>query len=218
MISNTEENYLKGLFMLSVTKGEANVNELSKLLDIKMPTVNSMMKKLAEKKLVIYQSYKPIKLTEEGKKAAALIVRKHRLTEMFLVEKMGFGWDEVHEIAEQVEHIQSPLFFKKMDEILGHPKIDPHGSPIPDKDGNIDNPNYHQLNECEVGQSVILKAVRLSSDTFLKFLNAHQMSLGTIITITAKEEFDGNMTLSYGDQKSQVFSYKACERLLVEKQ
>lgn len=218
MISNTEENYLKGLFMLSVTKGEANVNELSKLLDIKMPTVNSMMKKLAEKKLVIYQSYKPIKLTEEGKKAAALIVRKHRLTEMFLVEKMGFGWDEVHEIAEQVEHIQSPLFFKKMDEILGHPTIDPHGSPIPDKDGNIDNPNYYQLNECEVGQSVILKAVRLSSDTFLKFLNAHQMSLGTIITIIAKEEFDGNMTLSYGDQKSQVFSYKACERLLVEKQ
>lgn len=217
MISNTEENYLKGLFLLSAHKGEANVNELSKYLDIKMPTVNSMMKKLSEKGLVVYQSYKPIKLTETGKKAAALIVRKHRLTEMFLVEKMGFSWDQVHEIAEQVEHIQSPLFFEKMDEILDHPKIDPHGSPIPDKDGNIENTKYKQLSECSVGQSVVLKAVRLSSDTFLKFLNGHNMSLGTVINIVSKEDFDGSMTLSYGQQSGEVFSFKACERLLVEK-
>src|SRR5579864_5819241 len=133
MISLTEENYLKALFNLASDAGEVNVNELSKQLDIKMPTVTSMMKKLAEKELVHYESYKPLKLSEKGKKEAGLIIRKHRLTEMFLVEKMGFGWEEVHEIAEQVEHIQSVGFFTKMDELLGFPGIDPHGSPIPDK-------------------------------------------------------------------------------------
>src|SRR5580700_8948740 len=108
MNSLTEENYLKALFNLSSETGEVNVNELSKSLGIKMPTVTSMMKKLAGKKLVHYESYKPLRLTEKGKREAALIIRKHRLTEMFLVQKMNFGWENVHDIAEQVEHIQSP--------------------------------------------------------------------------------------------------------------
>ena len=133
--SLTEENYLKALFVLSNETDEVTVNELSKRLGIKMPTVTSMMKKLAEKKLVNYQSYKPLRFTEKGKKEAGIIIRKHRLTEMFLVEVMGFCWEEVHEIAEQVEHVQSSDFFEKMDKMLGYPKIDPHGSPIPDKTG-----------------------------------------------------------------------------------
>src|SRR3982751_2858382 len=108
MNSFTEENYLKALFNLANEKGEVSVNDLSKQLQIKMPTVNSMMKRLAEKKLVTYESYKPLKLTEKGKKEAGIIIRKHRLTEMYLVEKMGFGWEQVHEIAEQIEHIQAP--------------------------------------------------------------------------------------------------------------
>src|SRR5690554_4903215 len=109
--SLTEENYLKALFNLADDQGMVGINELSRHLDIKMPTANSMIKKLAEKKLVNYESYKPVSLTKKGKKIAALIVRKHRLTEMFLVMKMGFAWDEVHEIAEQMEHIQAPSFF-----------------------------------------------------------------------------------------------------------
>lgn len=113
MNSLIEENYLKALFNLASNKGEVNVNELSKHLEIKMPTVTSMMKKLAQKKLVHYESYKPLKLTDKGRKEAAIIIRKHRLTEMFLVQQMGFGWEDVHPIAEQVEHIQSPLFLKK---------------------------------------------------------------------------------------------------------
>src|SRR5579863_10022481 len=117
MSSLTEENYLKTLFNLSNESGEVNVNELSKHLGIKMPTVTSMMKKLAAKKLVHHEKYKPLRLTEKGKREAGLIIRKHRLTEMFLVEKMGFGWENVHEIAEQIEHIQSPDFFEKMDEL-----------------------------------------------------------------------------------------------------
>ena len=133
MHSYTEENYLKALFNLANEMGEVSANELSKHLEIKMPTVNSMMKKLSEKKLVYYESYKPFKLTEKGKKEAGLVIRKHRLTEMFLVEKMDFGWEQVHVIAEQIEHIKSPEFFEKMDQMLGFPTIDPHGSPIPDK-------------------------------------------------------------------------------------
>src|SRR5271154_3393130 len=156
MISLTEENYLKELFNLSSETGEVNVNELSKRLEIKMPTVTIMMKKLAEMGLVHYESYKPLKLTENGKKEAGLIIRKHRLTEMFLVEKMGFGWEDVHEIAEQIEHIHSPDFFDKMDELLGFPKIDPHGSPIPDKNGKMEWKQYHKLSDCKTGDTIKL--------------------------------------------------------------
>lgn len=137
MYSLAEENYLKGLFHLSNEAGEVGVNELSLHLGIKMPTVNSMMKRLCDKGLVHYESYKPLRLTTVGRKEAALIIRKHRLTEMFLVEKMGFSWERVHDIAEQIEHIQSPEFFEKMDLLLGHPTKDPHGSPIPDKAGRM---------------------------------------------------------------------------------
>ncbi|HJY21613.1 MAG TPA: metal-dependent transcriptional regulator, partial [Hanamia sp.] len=149
--SYTEENYLKALFNLASETGEVNVNELSKSLEIKMPTVTSMMKKLSEKKLVHYESYKPLRLTEKGKKEAGLVIRKHRLTEIFLVDKMNFGWEDVHDIAEQIEHIQSPVFFEKMDELLGYPKIDPHGSPIPDRDGKIVLKSYDKLSDCKVG-------------------------------------------------------------------
>uniref|UniRef100_UPI002657FE3A metal-dependent transcriptional regulator n=1 Tax=Ferruginibacter sp. TaxID=1940288 RepID=UPI002657FE3A len=133
MYTLTEENYLKALFNMANETGEVNVAELSKRLEIKMPTVTSMMKKLSGKKLVHYESYKPLRLTDKGKKEAGLIIRKHRLTEMFLVDKMKLGWEDVHDIAEQIEHIQSRVFFEKMDELLGNPKLDPHGSPIPDK-------------------------------------------------------------------------------------
>ena len=125
MNSLTEENYLKALFNIANKDGEVNVADLSKSLDLKMPTVTSMVKKLAKKKLVHYESYKPLRLTEKGKREAGLIIRKHRLTEMFLVDKMKLGWEDVHDIAEQIEHLQSPVFFEKMDEMLGFPKLDP---------------------------------------------------------------------------------------------
>ena len=178
MISLTEENYLKALFNLAKNAGEVNVNELSKQLAIKMPTVTSMMKKLAEKKLVHYESYKPLRLTEKGKKEAALVVRKHRLTEMYLVDKMGFGWEEVHDIAEQVEHVRSAAFFDKIDELLGFPKHDPHGAPIPDKNGKFAWIAYNKLSECHAGDMVKVSAVIHTSSEFLKFLNSSAYSIG----------------------------------------
>jgi len=215
--SFTEENYIKALFNIAGEKGEVNVNELSKSLGIKMPTVTSMMKKLSEKKLVYYQSYKPLRLTEKGRKAAVLIIRKHRLTEMFLVNKMNFGWEDVHDIAEQIEHIQSSVFFDKMDEILGYPKIDPHGSPIPDKNGKMVWKTYDKLSDCKIGESVKLSAVINTSSDFLKFLNARELSLGQRIKIKSIEPFDRSMVVSYGKRQAEVLSSIVCERLLVEK-
>lgn len=216
MISLTEENYLKAMYHLSPESGAVSVNELSKLLDIKMPTVNSMMKKLASKKLVHYQSYKPLRLTEKGRKEAALIVRKHRLTEMFLVDKMGFSWEQVHAIAEQVEHVQSPEFFEKMDELLNFPRTDPHGSPIPDKNGKIIPNHYVLLSECKAGDQVILSAVTHSSDDFLKYLNSRDLRLGLHITIKSVEAYDGSMVCACGSRKNQVFSQLVCSKLLVQ--
>lgn len=218
MNSLAEENYLKALFSLSFgNNGEVSVNDLSKQLDIKMPTVTSMMKKLAAKELVHYESYKPLRLTEKGKKEAALIIRNHRLTEMYLVEKMGFGWEQVHEIAEQIEHIKSPNFFAKMDELLNYPKIDPHGSPIPDKNGQIVWTAYEKLSACKQGEIVKMAAVINASDDFLIFLNNKAIHLGLTMTVLAVEPFDGTMVVNYNTRTSENLSQMVCERLLVEK-
>jgi DtxR family Mn-dependent transcriptional regulator len=214
--SLTEENYLKALFNLSKENGEVNVKELSTVLDIKMPTVTSMIQKLAKKKLVYYESYKPPRLTDKGKKEAALIIRKHRLMEMFLVQRMGFGWEEVHAIAEQVEHIHSPVFFEKMDELLGYPKMDPHGSPIPDRHGKMHWQHHPKLSECKPGSTVQFVGIVNSSDDFLRFLNGKEIRLGVKITIVEVEEFDGSMTVSYEKRKREIFSRTVCERLLIE--
>lgn len=216
MTTLTEENYLKAIFHLTEKNETLSVNELSKFLNIKMPSVNSMMKKFADKKWVIYESYKPLIITDEGKKRAALIVRKHRLTEMFLVEKMGFGWEQVHEIAEQIEHINSELFFDKIDELLDYPKTDPHGSPIPDNNGTIIRFNYLKLSECKSGQKVIFKALSESPNDLLNYLNQKQLLLNTEIKIIVVEPFDKSMEVVYND-KSEVFSQLVCEKLLVEK-
>lgn len=215
--SLVEENYLKALFSLSNDKGEVSVNDVSKHLNIKMPTVTSMMKKMAAKELVHYESYKPLRLSEKGKKEAALIIRKHRLTEMYLVEKMGFGWEQVHDIAEQMEHIKSPIFFAKMDELLDFPRFDPHGSPIPDKNGKMVWKAYKKLSECKEGDVVKLVAVINSSEEFLKFLNGREMQLGLTVKIESVEPFDNTMVVHYENHSSQTLSQTVSERLLVEK-
>ena len=216
MNSLTEENYLKAIFHLLDSENQVTVNELSKFLQIKMPSVNSMMKKFADKNWVIYETYKPIKVTELGRKEAAIVVRKHRLTEMFLVEKMGFGWENVHEIAEQLEHVHSEDFFDKMDEILNFPKVDPHGEPIPDKDGIIITQNLKKLSECKINDMVILTSVTISTDDFLNYLNQRNLALGAEILIKNIEKFDGSMQITFSD-RTEVLSKMVCEKLLVKK-
>ena len=216
MNSLTEENYLKAIFHLIDDEQNVTINELSKFLGIKMPSVNSMIKKFSQKNWVIYESYKPIKITDKGRIEAARVVRKHRLTEMFLVDKMGFGWENVHEIAEQLEHIQSEIFFDKMDEILNYPKIDPHGEPIPDKDGNIINQDFSKLSECMIGDKVTLRSVTISTDDFLNYLNQRALSLGIEIEILSIEKFDSSFTILFNNKKESL-SKMVCDKLLVTK-
>ena len=215
MISLSEENYLKAIFHLADKENTVTINEISKFLDVKMPSVNNMMKKFAEKNWVRYESYKPLKITDSGKKQAALVVRKHRLTEMFLVEKMNFGWENVHEIAEQLEHIQSETFFDKMDEILNFPKYDPHGEPIPDKDGNIIAQDLKKLSECEKHQKVIFTSVTISDDDFLTYLNIKNLELGKEIEVLDIEIFDKSMTVKI-DKTPTVLSKIVCDKILVK--
>jgi DtxR family transcriptional regulator, Mn-dependent transcriptional regulator len=217
MHSSTEENYLKALLNLSRERNEVSANEISKRLGIKMPTVNSMMKKLAEKDMVHYESYKPVRLTDKGKKEAGLILRKHRLTEMFLVQQMGFGWEEVHAIAEQIEHIQSPVFFEKMDVLLNFPRIDPHGSPIPDHNGEMECIPYAKLSNCKAGEIVRLAAVTDSSDELLIFLNSRELHLGLILDIKSVEQFDGSMIVGYKNRPAEMLSHDVSDKLFVEK-
>jgi DtxR family Mn-dependent transcriptional regulator len=212
----TEENYLKALFHLVDNEGKVTINELSKFLNVKMPSVNNMMKKFAEKKWVIYETYKPLIVTENGKREAALVVRKHRLTEMFLVKKMNFGWENVHEIAEQLEHVHSQIFFDKMDEILDYPKFDPHGEPIPDKDGNIISQDLQRLSSCEAGENVTFASVTLSDDAFLTYLNDRKLLLNTKVKIIKIESFDKSMAIEI-DGKTEILSKKATEKILVKK-
>ncbi|AKK74271.1 metal-dependent transcriptional regulator [Chryseobacterium gallinarum] len=212
----TEENYLKALFHLVDNEGKVTINELSKFLNVKMPSVNNMMKKFAEKKWVIYETYKPLIVTENGRREAALVVRKHRLTEMFLVKKMNFGWENVHEIAEQLEHVHSQIFFDKMDEILDYPKFDPHGEPIPDKDGNIIAQDLQKLSNCEAGETVIFASVTLSDDAFLSYLNDRKLLLNTKVKVVKIENFDKSMTIEISGKK-EILSKKATEKILVKK-
>ncbi|MBI3220184.1 MAG: metal-dependent transcriptional regulator [Bacteroidetes bacterium] len=218
MASPTEENYLKTLFTKADKNGEIAITELSQYLKVSAPTANSMIKNLSQQGLVNYEKYKLLSLTARGKKEAAFIIRKHRLTEMYLVEKMGFGWEMVHEIAEQIEHIDSPRFFDRMDELLGYPKVDPHGSPIPDKNGKITAKTLVKLSDCKVGDTVTLSALANSSEEFLKYLNSKQLQLELKLRVEAIEPFDQNMKIKYLRNRVEILSQMACNKLLVEKQ
>ncbi|MEO1628733.1 MAG: metal-dependent transcriptional regulator, partial [Bacteroidota bacterium] len=203
MPTTVKENYLKAIYFIDEEEGRISVTELSKRLEVSKPTASSMMKSLEEQGWVVYQKYKPLQLTEKGRKAAAKIIRKHRLTEMFLYEVMGFGWEEVHEIAEQMEHIQSEKLFARMDEILNYPTVDPHGSPIPDEKGNISKPEYVPLTSMADGQRVQLCALAHSSEDLLRYLNELNIHLGTVIHILKTEPFDKSILMS-GDEKAPI--------------
>lgn len=216
MATAAKENYLKALYHLHLKSPEISLTELGQTLDLRMPTVNSMVKKFHESGWVEYEKYKPVKLTEKGRKMAALVIRKHRLSEMFLSQVMGFGWEEVHDIAEELEHIKKEEFFDRMDELLGFPGIDPHGSPIPNKDGDLVRSSYESLSNFPVGSQVIFKALKDSSTEFLLFLNKRGIRLGAQIKIIDIEAFDKSMSISLDEGDAQILSHTVAMRLLVE--
>lgn len=213
--SKTVENYLKALFVLADGEGHVSVSALAASLEVSKPSATNMARKLHEQGLVGYEKYKPLRLTQAGRKAAALIIRKHRLTEMFLVEQMGFGWEQVHAIAEQIEHVNSPEFFTRMDELMGHPTVDPHGSPIPDAAGEVATDNRRRLSDCRAGERVTVSGLNHQSNEFLHYLNGRDLELGTELTITARDRFDGSLTVNYGRHKGAMFSKLVGDKLLV---
>lgn len=215
MVSLTEENYLKALYRLAQENKEISVKDIAKSLDIKMPTVNSMVKKLAEKKFIKYEKYKAIQLTEKGKRQALYILRKHRLTELFLSEVMGLGWEEVHDIAEQIEHIQSDRFFDRIDEMLGHPQFDPHGEPIPDANGKL--PVYQSFPLSDGHLNIIYKLAGVANHdaAFLQFLDSMGLTLGSVIEIKEIQPFDKSMVVKINNTTKTIFSFTVCRNLMV---
>jgi len=216
MASSTKENYIKALFYLHQKNENISLSDLGEELQVSKPTANDMIKKLKSDGLVESEKYKPIRITEKGKQQAASIIRKHRLSEMFLLQIMEFGWEEVHEIAEELEHIKTEKFFDRMDELLGFPNADPHGSPIPDKNGNFNKPNYKRLSQITVGAVVVVKALRESSTDLLLFLNKKSIQLNTTIKVEQIESFDDSYTVSYDGFSKVVLGKSVCDRLLVE--
>ena len=215
MPTQTKENYLKAIYFLTTKNESVTVTALGKAMQISKPTANNMIKKLSANGWINYEKYKPLTFTDKGLLKAALIIRKHRLTEMFLVQIMGFGWEEVHQIAEEMEHLKSEELFDRMDEMLGFPTVDPHGSPIPDKQGIFERKSFKALSSAVVGDTVVLRAIGDSSVALLEMLNEKEIRLGTEFIITKIEAFDKTMTVNYLGKKNVALSNEVCKRLLI---
>ncbi|WP_299015739.1 metal-dependent transcriptional regulator [uncultured Polaribacter sp.] len=217
MFTHSEENYLKTIYHLELdSKKGISTNAIAKSLATKASSVTDMVKKLSEKEVVVYKKYKGVTLTAFGKKTAANIVRKHRLWEVFLVEKLNFSWDEVHEVAEQLEHIKSPKLINQLDAFLSFPTHDPHGDPIPDKDGNLKTIEKSLLSTLQKNESGICVGVDDSSSEFLQFLDKKGIVLGKKIAVLEKEEFDDSLLIVIEDKKLSI-SNKIANNLYIKK-
>lgn len=193
----SEENYLKTIYHIAASSGaEVSTNAIAEKMETKASSVTDMLKKLAEKELISYQKYKGVSLTAKGNHKAKMIVRKHRLWEVFLVDKLQFSWDEVHDIAEELEHIKSEKLINKLDDFLGNPTEDPHGDPIPDASGKIIKMEKLLLSELKQDQTGICVGVKDSSTEFLKYLDKNRIALGVTIQVNSIEEFDLSLNVN----------------------
>ncbi|MFD2542794.1 metal-dependent transcriptional regulator [Lacinutrix gracilariae] len=217
MITLTEENYIKAIYHLGNNGEETvNTNAIAEAMQTKASSVTDMIKKLSEKNYADYKKYQGVTLTKEGRFVAVNIIRKHRLWEVFLVEKLNFSWDEVHEVAEHLEHIKSEKLINQLDAFLGFPKHDPHGDPIPDKEGNFKHVEKIVLAKAEVGSTYKCVGVDDTSSSFLKYLDSNNIGLGTIITIKHKEPYDNSIKLAL-ETTEIVVSQNVAKNLYLKK-
>ena len=217
MQSLTEENYLKAIFRLSqLESAKITPTAIAEEVGVNAASVIDMIKKLTEKKLISYNKIKGAKLTDKGGKAALSIIRKHRLWEVFLLDKLGYSWDVVHEIAEQLEHIRHPELADRLDKYLGSPKYDPHGDPIPKSNGEMPSTVNTMLSEIEVGKACRVAAIKDTSAIFLQYLLQLSISIGTKIKVVEKISFDSSITVQIGKSKKTTVSQKFAESLLVD--
>lgn len=212
----TEENYLKAIYKLSEKEKDGiTTNSIAELLNTKAASVTDMLKKLSEKKLINYQKYQGVSLTEKGLKVAINIVRKHRLWESFLVDKLAFKWDQVHYLAEELEHINSDELIDRLEKFLGYPKFDPHGDPIPDQHGKFTSPKAKLLSELPIGKTGIMTGVVDHSSSFLQYLDKLGLNLGKSLSVTEKFDFDHSVTITL-DGKSHIHvSHEVAKNILV---
>ena len=212
----SEENYLKVIYHLSLTSNKGiTTNSIANVMESKPSSVTDMVQKLADKELIAYKKYQGVSLTDKGSLMALMIVRKHRLWEVFLVDKLNFSWDEVHDVAEQLEHIKSEKLTDKLDEFLGFPTEDPHGDPIPDRDGKIAKMDKQLLSEIEVNKKAICVGVKDSSSAFLQYLDKQQIALGSGMEVIARENFDQSLTIRINNKEVTV-SNKIAANLFVK--
>jgi DtxR family Mn-dependent transcriptional regulator len=204
-LTRAEENYIKTIFHLGGNQSQLiSTNAIAEQMETKPSSVTDMAKKLAEKNLLNYIRYQGVSLTDLGVKTALSIIRKHRLWEVFLVKKLDFTWDEVHEVAEQLEHIKSEKLIDKIDELLDFPKFDPHGDPIPSKNGEFKERDKQLLSELKTGAQGICVGVKDTSAPFLKFLDKHNIALGDEVTVLEKEAFDDSLKIKVGESELQI--------------
>jgi len=217
MLSFTEENHLKAIFHLSIDEEiGVSTNAIAQNINTKAPSVTDMLKKLCDKGLVTYKKYQGAALTELGRKTALNIIRKHRLWEVFLVEKLNFNWSEVHEVAEQLEHIKSKKLTNELDKFLGYPTKDPHGDPIPNTAGFIKYTTKLLLSDLKIGDKGTFVGVKDSSSAFLKFLDKRKIALGSNIKILHIEDFDDSLHIGM-DETNLTISMKSANNIYVTK-
>lgn len=215
-MTTSEENYIKVIYHLSITLPDGvTTNAIAKAIQTKPSSVSDMLKKLSVKKVVSYKKYQGVTLTESGFQLAKMIVRKHRLWEVFLVEKLSFSWDEVHDIAEQLEHIKSETLVNRLDKYLGFPTVDPHGDPIPNEQGVIKKGNKLLLSEAQLNQRYQCIGVKNSASDFLQYLDKHHIKLGTTLIVKERELFDNTLLLEV-DSKLFTVSNKIATNLYVQ--
>jgi DtxR family Mn-dependent transcriptional regulator len=208
MPSHTEENYLKTIYKLAEAEPEQDVstNRIAAALATRAASVTDMLRRLAEKELLAYEKYRGVRLTPEGQRLALLTIRKHRLWEVFLVQHLDFNWDEVHEVAEELEHVQSPLLMRRLDEFLNFPTLDPHGDPIPGEDGAMRRPAHRLLADLAVGERGILTAVKDTSAPFLQYLDKVGLPLGARVKVLDRVAFDNSLELRINNERTILIS------------
>ncbi len=215
-LSFTEENYLKAIYYLQHknASSDVSVNEIAEKMSTRPATVTDMLRKLSEKELIHYEKYKKTRLSRSGNAFALQIIRKHRLWEVFLHEKLKFSWDEVHEVAEELEHIRSAKLIERLDDFLGFPRVDPHGDPIPSADGALIPVAGKTLSESALGKKLKVVAVKDTSTSFLQHLERFQLNIGVHLVIKEFLPFDKSVIVCIGDKESVMLSEKIAENLL----
>lgn len=213
----TEENYLKTIYKLAEAQPGQGVstNRIAAALATRAASVTDMLRRLAEKELLRYEKYRGVQLTPEGRRLALLTVRKHRLWEVFLVQQLGFNWDEVHEVAEELEHVQSPLLMRRLDEFLNFPTLDPHGDPIPAEDGAVRRPANRLLADLGVGERGTLAAVRDTSAPFLQYLDKVGLPLGAHVRVLDKVLFDNSLEVRINRERTVLISAEVGRNLFI---